>query len=205
MYNNHSDLFFQIKESGRGELKVKGSRFIASMKKVATEEEIQSFIDEIAKEFHDATHHCYAWRLGHGKKFKYRYSDGGEPNHTAGLPVFKVLEARRISNIIVVVTRYFGGVKLGTGGLIRAYSKVALDVIKECGVEKSYLTEVVVFKTSFEFASLVHNIITSFKANLKDSTYGEDIVFTVEIRGSRFKDFRTKLKDATNGQVKFIR
>lgn len=204
-YNNHSDLFFQIKSSCRSELKVKGSRFIASAKKVNTEEEIQQFIDDIAKEYHDGTHHCFAWKLGHGKMLKYRYSDGGEPNHTAGLPIFKILEARNISNIIVVVTRYFGGVKLGTGGLIRAYSKVTTDVLKAGGIEKSHQTELVVFKTSFEFASLVHNIITTFKANLKDSSYGEDIVFTVEIRASRFKDFKTKLKDGTNGQVDFIR
>ncbi len=205
MYNKHSDLFFQIKESCRSELKIKGSRFIASAKKVKTEEEVHQFIDDIIKEFHDATHHCFAWKLGHGKKLKYRYSDGGEPNHTAGLPIFKVLEARNISNIVVVVTRYFGGIKLGTGGLIRAYSRSTSNVLKECGIEKSHQTETVVFKTSFEFASLIHNIITSFKASLKDSSYGDDIVFTVEIRESRFREFITKLKDGTNGQVKFIK
>ena len=202
---NNNDVFLQIKEPVRGELKIKGSRFIAIVKKVTSEDEANLAITEISREFHDATHHCYAWRVGHGRSQKYRYADNGEPNNTAGLPIFKVIENRNLSNILVVVVRYFGGIKLGTGGLIRAYSKATNDVLKDCEIEKNYQVETVVFKTSFEFVSLVHNIIATYKATLKDSSFSENVVFTVDIRQSKYKEFLTKLKDATNGQVEFVR
>jgi uncharacterized YigZ family protein len=202
---NNNDVFLQVKEPARGELKIRGSRFIALVKKVTTEEEAGQAIAEVIKEFRDATHHCYAWRVGHGRSLKYRYSDNGEPNHTAGLPIFKAIENRNLSNILVVVVRYFGGIKLGTGGLIRAYTKVTNDLLKECEIEKNFQVETVMFKTSFEFVSLVHNIIATFKATLKDSSFGENVVFTVDIRQSKYKEFLTKLKDATNGQVEIVR
>jgi uncharacterized YigZ family protein len=203
--NNHDEgTYFQIKGPKRIEVKLKGSRFIASAEKVVNEDEAAAFIDSISKEFHDATHNCYAWRIGAGKRIRYRYADNGEPSGTAGLPIFRVIEGRNFSNIIIVVTRYFGGIKLGTGGLIRAYSKAAMDVLKECEIEKTYPIEIAKFKTSFEFVSLVHNIISSFKANLVDSTYSDQPIFKIEIRASKFKEFKTKLKDATNGQVEFL-
>jgi uncharacterized YigZ family protein len=203
--NSSSDIFLQIKEPRRAELKVKGSRFIASAGRVTNDEEIKQFLDTIAKQFHDATHHCYAWRIGFGKSMKYRYADNGEPSSTAGLPIFRAIEACNLSNVIVVVTRYFGGVKLGTGGLIRAYGKAAADVLKDCEIEKSYLSETLTFKTDFEFVAIVHNIVSTFKATLKDSVYGDKATFTVEIRSTKLKEFKTKLKDGTNGQIEFIK
>ncbi len=198
-----NDSFLQIKAEKRVEHTIKGSRFIASAGKVADEEAVQAFLDKIRAEFPDASHHCFAWRLGYGRKLRYRYSDDGEPPSTAGLQIYKVLEGRNYSNTIVVVTRYFGGIKLGSGGLIRAYSRVTQDLLRECGVEKSFLTDQVSFKTGPEFVSLVHNIIAGFKAVILESHYGQDAAFTVEVRSSRMKEFRTKLKDATNGQVIF--
>jgi uncharacterized YigZ family protein len=203
--NSGEDVFLQIKGPKRVEVKLKGSRFIASAGKVTTEEEVAVFLEQVAKEYPDATHHCFAWRVGSGKKGRYRYSDNGEPSGTAGLPIFRVIEGRKFSNIIIIVTRYFGGIKLGTGGLIRAYSKSATDVLKECVLEKSYPMETATIKTSIEFVSLVQHIISSFKATLVDSVYGEQPTFTIEIRASKFKEFKTKLRDATNGQVEIIK
>jgi uncharacterized YigZ family protein len=202
--NGDEDVYLQIKTPKRIEVKLKGSRFIASAARVTNDQEVTAFLDAIGKEFHDATHNCFAWRIGTGRNSKYRYADNGEPSGTAGLPIFRVIEGRKLSNIIIVVTRYFGGIKLGTGGLIRAYSKSAMDVLKECEIEKSYPLETAKVKTSFEFVSLVHVIISSFKANLVDSVYGEQPTFKIEIRASKFKEFKTKLKDATNGQVEFL-
>jgi uncharacterized YigZ family protein len=196
MLQNSTDLYFQIKEPSGAEYKTKGSRFIATARKVETPDEAQAALDEVAKQYHDATHHCYAWKVGHGKSMKYRYADGGEPNNTAGLPIYKTIEARKLTNIIIIVSRYFGGVKLGTGGLFRAYSKVAMDALKDCEIGKVYQMETVMFKTSFEFVSVIHNIISTFKATLK---------FKIEVRSSKHKDFEQKLKDGTNGQIEFIR
>ncbi|MCD6163548.1 MAG: YigZ family protein [candidate division Zixibacteria bacterium] len=206
MYNtNNKDLFFEIKEASQAELKVKGSRFIATVRKVSDIGETQQILDEIAKTYHDATHNCYAWIVDSGRKRRFRYSDAGEPSHTAGLPIFKAIESHNLSNVIVIVTRYFGGVKLGTGGLIKAYSKTASDALKKSGIVKKYHTETVMFTTSFEFVSLVHNIISSFKAVLKDTSYDKEVTFTVEVRTSKNKEFIRKLKDGTNGQVAFIK
>ena len=202
--NENSDLFLQIKGQKRIEWKLKGSRFIATAARATSEEEVADFLERTAKEFHDASHNCFAWIIGQGRKQKHRYSDNGEPSSTAGLPIYRAIEGRNFSNIIVVVTRYFGGIKLGTGGLIRAYGKAAADVLKACEVEKTYPMETVTFKTSFEFVSFVHNIISSFQASLKDSVYGEQPTFTIEIRAAKLKEFKTKLKDGTNGQAEFI-
>jgi len=203
--SRNADLFLQIKAPREGQLKIKGSRFLTTIRMITSEEEAKQVIDEVSKKYHDATHNCYAWKVGTGKKMRYRYSDDGEPNNTAGLPIFKSINARNLSNIVVIVTRYFGGIKLGTGGLIRAYSKAATDVLKDCEITKNYLTETVMFKTSFEFVSLIHNTISTFKATLKDSTFEEEVVFKIEIRASKLKEFIIKLKDGTNGQVKFLK
>ncbi len=204
--NNHNnDIFLQIKESARAEIKIKGSRFIASARRVRTEDEANAAIAEIKKEFHDATHNCYAWKVGHGKRMRYRYNDDGEPNNTAGLPILKSIDNRRLSNILIVVTRYFGGVKLGTGGLIRAYSKATMDVLREADIEKGFLVEEFNFKVGFEFVNLIHSLIANHKATLVDSSYGEEVLFKVGVRASRAKEFKTKLRDGTNGQVEFVR
>ncbi len=202
---NNQDVFLQIKEPVRTEIKIKGSRFIASARQVKTEEEANAAVEEIKKEFHDATHNCYAWKVGHGKKMRYRYNDDGEPNNTAGLPILKSIDNRKLSNILVVVTRYFGGVKLGTGGLIRAYSKATVDALREAGIEKGFLVETMQFKVGFEFVNLIHSLIANHKAALLDTNYDEDVTFTVEVRASTHKEFKTKLKDGTNGQVEFVK
>lgn len=203
--NSNSDIFLQIKEPVNAELKIKGSRFIAHARRVKSEDEANAAIAEIKKQHHDATHNCFAWKVGHGKKMRYRYNDDGEPNNTAGLPILKSIDNRKLSNILVVVTRYFGGVKLGTGGLIRAYSKATMDALREADIEKGYLIENVQFKVGFEFVNLIHSLIANHKATLIDSSYGEAVVFTVEVRASKYREFKTKLKDGTNGQVEFVK
>ena len=201
MKNNDHEYYNEIKKPARIEFKVKGSRFIATAKKVDSPEQAQNILEEIRREFHDATHNCYAWKTGLGKKKKFRYSDDGEPNHTAGLPIFKAIEAQGLSNIIIIVTRYFGGVKLGTGGLIRAYGKAAAEVLKECETAKNFPVEILKFTTAFEFVSLVHNVISTFHARLINAAYNSKVEFTVEVRTTKLKAFLQKLRDGTNGQI----
>jgi uncharacterized YigZ family protein len=197
------DQYYQVKQLCRIDDKVKGSRFIATAKPVASETEALAFIDEIKKEFHDATHNAFAWKAGIGRGMRYRYSDDGEPSGTAGLPILKSIDARSLSNVCVVVTRYFGGVKLGTGGLMRAYGKAAMDLLRSCEVEKKYFVETFRFSVSFDFVNVVHNIVNTFDAELKDSQYSENVLFVVEVKASQATAFRNKLNDGTNGQVVF--
>jgi uncharacterized YigZ family protein len=200
-HKSSNDQFLQLKERCRSEEKIKGSRFIASAAPVENEQEAQTFIEEIKREFHDATHNCYAWKIGLGRKQRYRYNDGGEPSGTAGQPILRSINSRNASNICVVVSRYFGGTKLGTGGLMRAYGRVAYELLKSGESEKKYLSDTVIFSVDFDFANVAHGVINSFSAELKDSHYGEKVTFKVEVRASRLSAFKSKIIEATNGQV----
>jgi len=198
-----SDHYFQIKKKNRFEEKVKGSRFIATAMPVETEEEAAAAVAAIKKEFHDATHNCWAWIVGHGRSLKYRYNDDGEPSGTAGQPIYKSIDSANISNVCVVVTRYFGGVKLGTGGLARAYGQTAQSVLRNCDHIKKFDSEKVDFVVDFDFVNVAHHIINSFSAELEDSEYGEKVTLRVIIRASKLTSFKNKLVEATNGQIEF--
>jgi len=198
-----ADQYLQLRQRCRVEDKIKGSRFIASAAPVETEDKAIDFINEIKKEFHDASHNCWAWRVGIGKSLRYRYGDEGEPSGTAGQPILKSIETSNISNVCVVVTRYFGGVKLGTGGLMRAYGQTALTLLRSSEPQKKFAESSMEFQVEFDFTSLVHHIIESFNAELEDSQYGDKVTFKVNIRISKAADFKNKLIDATNGQIEF--
>ncbi|MGQ7376575.1 YigZ family protein [Streptococcus suis] len=125
--------FKTIKEDGIVEEEIKKSRFICFMKRVTSEEEARDFINKIKKEHYKATHNCSAFVLGENMEIK-RSSDDGEPSGTAGVPMLTVLENHQLTNVATVVTRYFGGIKLGAGGLIRAYAGAVASAVKEIGV-----------------------------------------------------------------------
>jgi uncharacterized YigZ family protein len=198
------DQYYQVRQQCRYEERVKGSRFVATARPVTSEAEANAFVEEIKKEFHDATHNCYAWKVGFGRSQRYRYYDNGEPSGTAGLPILKSLDARGVSNACIVVTRYFGGTKLGTGGLMRSYGKMAADLLRTCEIEKRFFTDTLTFDVEFDFVNVVHNIINTFDAELKNTDYGEaGVRFTVEVKASQMQAFKTKLADGTNGQARF--
>lgn len=133
MYNFGMKEFKTIKEDGIVEEEIKKSRFICFMKRVTTEEEAREFINGIKKEHYKANHNCSAFILGENMEIK-RSSDDGEPSGTAGVPMLTVLENHELTNVAAVVTRYFGGIKLGAGGLIRAYAGAVSKAVKEIGV-----------------------------------------------------------------------
>jgi len=196
------DQYYQMKQKCRFEEKVKSSRFIATARPISSESDATDFIEEMRREYHDANHNAFAWKVGIGRSQRYRYSDDGEPSGTAGLPILKAIDGRSLSNVCVVVTRYFGGIKLGTGGLMRSYGRMAMDLLRTCEIEKKFYTETVAFSVSFDFVNVAHNIINNFDAELKDSQYSEDVSFEVEIRASQLTAFKNKLSDGTNGQVR---
>jgi uncharacterized YigZ family protein len=202
-HKSSSDQFLQLKDRCRIEEKLKGSKFIASAQPVDTEEKAVAFIGEIKKEFHDATHNCFAWKLGVGRRQKFRYNDNGEPAGTAGQPILKSINSAGVSNVCVVVSRYFGGTKLGTGGLMRAYGRMAYELLRSCEADKKYTSSTVTFTVEFDFVNVAHSVINSFSSELKDSRYDERATFEVEVRESKLKAFRDKLTEATNGQVRF--
>jgi len=198
-----SDEYRTVRDFKRMEVAVKNSRFIASTLSVDSEGKAKDFIEKVSKEFHDAHHHCFAYKVGVGKRQKYRYSDAGEPSGTAGRPIFEVIEQRRLTNVVVVVSRYFGGVELGTGGLARAYRQSALSVLDYRNTQIRYINTTLSFSYPFEFTSVVHRSVSLAKARILENLFGEIPSMKVELRASRARALREKLLDATNGQVTF--
>ena len=192
-----------IKEKCSHEEKVKSSKFIATAAPVNDVAAANEFIAEIKKKFHDASHNCSAYRIGKGKSLIFKYSDDGEPSGTAGAPILKAIEKRELSDICVVVTRYFGGTKLGTGGLSRAYGQSTSELLKKCEVEKKYELKSLEFRVEFDFVGVVHNILEKFKVDIKDSQYGDDVLFIVDVRLTSLAALKEKLTEATNGQIRF--
>ena len=135
------DTYKTIKAPSQGVYKEKGSRFLAFAFPVATEDEVKANLDNLRKSYHDARHHCYAYILGHDKAV-YRINDDGEPSGTAGRPIYGQLKSNDLTNIIVIVVRYFGGIKLGVSGLINAYKTAAKDALDNAIVVEKNITEV---------------------------------------------------------------
>ena len=141
MTGRMDDLFYTIKSPAVYEIKVKGSRFIGETELVRNPDEALGALEHIRKREHAATHHCFAYRIGAGSQMTCKYSDDGEPNGTAGRPIHDVLRGRGLTNTLVVVTRYYGGTKLGTGGLMKAYSEAARRGVEQSGLCEDFVTE----------------------------------------------------------------
>jgi len=149
-----TDLYRTIENHSDGIYKEKGSKFLAFAYPVSTEEEISQFQANLRKQYHDARHHCYAWRLG-PEKLRYRVNDDGEPSGSAGKPIFAQIQSRDLSDILVVVVRYFGGTLLGVGGLIRAYRSAASDALDR----NTFVERRVFDKMKLDFAYLQMNSV----------------------------------------------
>jgi uncharacterized YigZ family protein len=142
------DTYNTIKASSRGLYKEKGSKFIALAFPVHTEEEVKLKLEEVRKEYHDARHHCYAYVLGFDKS-AHRFNDDGEPSGTAGRPIFGQLQSFDLTNVLVVVVRYFGGIKLGVSGLITAYRSATRDAIESANILNLTIKDQ--YELSFEY------------------------------------------------------
>nr|WP_124066220.1 YigZ family protein [Clostridium sp. E02] len=161
-----------------GEIIEKKSRFIASFRPVKTEEEAQEFIEEIRKKYWDARHHCYAWILGK-KGDRKRCSDDGEPSQTAGKPMLDVLEGEEIVNVCVVVSRYFGGTLLGTGGLARAYKGAVKEGLKTCTALTLLPGKKLIIRTEYTDVGKIQHILGQQDLITLNSEYTDVVALTI--------------------------
>lgn len=173
-----TERYTTVKEFGSAEIVEKKSRFIANVKPVISEDEAAAYIEEIKKKYWDARHNCYAYQLGERNQIQ-RYSDDGEPGGTAGMPILDVLRGKDIKSTIVVVTRYFGGTLLGTGGLVRAYSSAA-----KAGLEAAGLIERIphirqYFTVDYTMAGKVQYEVLNGGHILEDTVYTDKVEFVV--------------------------
>jgi len=199
------DLFYTIKTPSQHEIKVKGSRFLAESELVRSVEEVQATLERIRKREYAATHHCYAYRVGLFDGMTFKYSDDGEPSGTAGRPIYDVISGHDLNNILVVVTRYYGGTKLGTGGLVRAYSEAAKLVIKKSGLKENFITEALRLKIGFSLYDQLVRILHRYSATQTRADYSDVVTLVLEIRKSKVDELITEIVGLTGGKVKIER
>lgn len=194
--------YFTIAKNGQEEIIVRGSRFICSLKRVDNEEQAKDFINEIKKEHWKANHHCSAYLIGDQDEIQ-RAHDDGEPSGTAAIPMLEVLKKNHLHYVVAVVTRYFGGIKLGAGGLIRAYSKSVSTALRGVGIIKRSLQ--VPFSTTVSYSSsgLLKNYLHQSKYDLLDTQYTDTVTFTTSVPTAEVESFQNEVVDLMSGNVTF--
>lgn len=189
-------------QAAESEFVEKRSRFIGYIKPVETEAEARAFVEKIKKRHYDARHNCWCYLLREGGVV--RYSDDGEPQGTAGQPMLGVFEKEGITNLVCVVTRYFGGILLGTGGLLRAYTKGAKDALDAAGVSvvRRWVRQLV--PCTYSLYERLKQETERFGAVIEDTEYGADIVLTVLVPEERSDAYAARILDFTAGTVETL-
>ncbi|GIN19605.1 MAG TPA: YigZ family protein [Bacillus bacterium] len=192
--------YFTVKAEGTHEINIQKSRFIAHVKRAETEEEAQGFIQEIKKEHWNATHNCSAYMIGEHDQIQ-KANDDGEPSGTAGVPMLEVLKKRNLKDTVVVVTRYFGGIKLGAGGLIRAYGRAVSEGIDSIGIVQRTLMTVMHVKADYTWLGKLENEIRSSDYQLKVIHYSDLVEMEVYVKEDKINEFLEWMTELTNGQA----
>ena len=165
--------FLTIAKDSEGIFKEKGSKFISYAIPVDSLQSIKDSLEKIRKEHFDARHHCFAWMLGPEKQ-NYRAFDDGEPNHTAGDPILGQISSRGLTNILIVVVRYFGGTKLGVSGLINAYKTSAADAISKATIIEKEVLFSAVLKSDYKYTAEVMKLVKEFDATISEQQFTEN-------------------------------
>jgi uncharacterized YigZ family protein len=186
------DEYKTLNLSSEGLYKEKGSRFIAIALPVHSTEEVKLKLDQLRKVYHDARHHCFAYRIG-PEPGEVRYNDDGEPSGTAGKPILGQIQSSGITNILIVVIRYFGGIKLGTGGLIRAYKSAARNAIENGEIVTLTWKVKIMISFPYEKMNTVMKIIKEENLHIIQQEMKEFNCIVLEINKSSFEKIKTKL------------
>lgn len=183
---------------GEAEFQEKRSTFLGHVRPVETEDEAKAFVAAMKKQYHDARHNCWCYLLRGGVE---RYSDDGEPQGTAGIPMLEVFRREGVTNVVCVVTRYFGGVLLGTGGLLRAYTKSAKDALDAAGVSAVRRWVSVALPCSYALLERMKAAVTAAGGVVSDLEYGADVVLRALLPEECAEPFRTQVRDLSAGAV----
>ncbi len=187
-----------VKKGGEGIYEEKKSRFIARVYSVNTEQEANEYIEAARKKYWDARHNCYAFVIGAGSEVT-RCSDDGEPSGTAGKPMLEVISGMGVYNCLVIITRYFGGTLLGTGGLVRAYTKACKDALLDSKLAKVVPGERYIVVTDYSFVGKIQRLSEDNNATIINTEYLENVSFTIEIETG--SDFAKIITEGTNGKA----
>ncbi len=194
-------MYKTIAENKEAEINIKKSNFIANCFFVSSEEEAKNIIEEVSKKNYKANHNCYAYRI-HGDLLIEKSSDNKEPQGTAGLPILECIRGYELENVLVIVTRYFGGIKLGTGGLVRAYGGATKEVLS---IAKIVLIENfvrVLIELDYSNLGKVEYYFNKNKVVLENTDYGENVAYNVLIREEELNFFINEITEILNGNIK---
>lgn len=192
--------YLTILKQAEAEIIEKKSKFIASVSPIKTEEEAKEFLEKIKKKYWDATHHVFAYQIGENNQIQ-RCSDDGEPQGTAGLPVLDVLRKEEIKNVMIIVTRYFGGTLLGTGGLVRAYGKAAKEGLIAAGISEFIFYQEFSIITDYTLSGKVQYTLLQAEAIILDTIYTDRVEYLVLIEIGKKERLKNKIIEASSGQA----
>lgn len=191
--------YLTVKEYGEHEINIQKSRFIAQLKRVESEQDAQVFIQAIKKKHWNATHNCSAYLIGEHDQIQ-KANDDGEPSGTAGVPILEVLKKRQLKDTVVVITRYFGGIKLGAGGLIRAYGKATSEGLEAVGVVERRLVQIIQVKIDYTWLGKIERELRASEYKIKDILYLDNVQIDVYVEEDKSKIFMDWMVEQTNGQ-----
>lgn len=196
--------FKTIKENVTAQIVEKKSKFIANMFYIESMEEADSIIKEIKKKYHDARHNCFAYILETGEEgLLVKYNDDGEPSGTAGAPMLNIIANEGLSNVLVIVTRYFGGILLGTGGLVRAYSEAIKEALKLAEIVEKSIGYVVEIEIEYNDLDKIKYYIKQKNMKIIDSKYAENVILTIEMRKENLEEFTNNTKNLNFKIIKY--
>jgi uncharacterized YigZ family protein len=194
--------YYTVKEYGEHEIIIQKSRFIAQIKRAESENEAQEFIQTIKKKNGNASHNCSAYLIGEHDQIQ-KANDDGEPSGTAGVPILEVLKKRNLKDTVVVITRYFGGIKLGAGGLIRAYGKATSEGLDEVGIVERRLMQVMYVTIDYTLLGKIEKELRASEYLIKEIHYLDIVELEVYVEVEKVQVFTDLMLEFTNGQYNF--
>ena len=197
-----TDVYYTIAQNSNIEFKEKGSRFIGRAFFVESQSRVEEYLESTRKKYFDATHNCFAYRFGLFENENSRFSDDGEPSGTAGKPILQSIIGNDLTNVLVIVTRYFGGTKLGAGGLVRAYSQAAVEALAISKKQKCYLETEIKLHYSYELTNITQRTIENHQARIIEQNYGEQVDIVVSIRNTKVESFTSQLVELTADRIR---
>ncbi len=197
------DSYFTIKQKGEGQLREKMSRFLAFAHKIASAEEAKSIVKAYQNEYHDSSHVCWAYMLGADRQ-EWQLNDNGEPSGTAGKPILGQINSRQLTDVVVVVVRYFGGIKLGTPGLISAYREAASLALDDAGIEEMHKQQTVEVTFPYMAADGVMRIVKSYDIEVLERKFDNTCSMTLRMREDDFEEITGKIGGVSGTSLRNI-
>lgn len=199
-----TDTYLTIDQPSEGIFKDRGSKFLAFAFPVKTEHEIKAILIQLKKEHHVANHHCYAWRLG-ADKLAYRANDDGEPNNSAGKPILGQIQSQDLTNVLIVVARYFGGTLLGVGGLINAYREAAADALKNSIIVEKHVQFVYEVEFTFENMNAVMQILKNTDSKIISQIFESNCIIKFYIRKGSSEKMEETMKKVLVQKLTYLK